>query len=45
MRDIAHFEVALRNSYDRVMRERWEGEHWLLDEGSPVLGPIVRTNK
>lgn len=25
MRDIAHFEVALRNAYDRVMRERWEG--------------------
>lgn len=25
MRDIAHFEVALRNAYDRVMRDRWEG--------------------
>lgn len=45
MRDIAHFEVALRNAYDRVMRERWEGGHWLLDEGSPVLRPIVRTSK
>lgn len=45
MRDIAHFEVALRNAYDRVMRERWEGEHWLFDEDSPVLRPIVRTSK
>ena len=45
MRDVAHFEVALRNAYDRVMRERWEGGHWLLDEGSPVLRPIVRVSK
>ena len=45
MRDVAHFEVALRNAYDRVLRERWEGDHWLLDEGSPVLRPIVRISK
>ena len=45
MRDIAHFEVALRNAYDRVMRDRWEGEHWLLDDSSPVLRPIVRMSK
>lgn len=45
MRDIAHFEVALRNAYDRVMRERWEDGHWLFDENSPVLRPIVRTSK
>lgn len=25
MRDISHFEVALRNAYDRVMNEAWEG--------------------
>ena len=45
MRDVSHFEVALRNAYDRVMGERWEGAHWLLDEGSPVLRPIVRMSK
>lgn len=45
MRDIAHFEVALRNSYDRMMCERWKGSHWLLDEQSPVLRPIIRVNK
>lgn len=43
-RDIAHFEVALRNAYDRVMRETW-GDGWLLDGTSPVQKPIVRTNK
>lgn len=45
MADIAHFEVALRNAYDRVMRERWNGGHWLLDDESPVLRPIIRTSK
>lgn len=45
MRDISHFEVALRNAYDRVMRERWEGWFWLFDENSPVLRPILRTSK
>lgn len=45
MRDVAHFEVALRNAYDRVMGERWGGAHWLLDDGSPVLRPIVRMSK
>ncbi len=45
MRDVAHFEVALRNAYDRVMGERWGGAHWLLDDSSPVLRPIVRMSK
>ena len=45
MRDVSHFEVALRNAYDRVMGERWSGAHWLLDDGSPVLRPIVRISK
>lgn len=27
------------------MRERWEGGHWLLDENSPVLRPIIRKSK
>lgn len=26
MREIAHFEVALRNAYNRVMLEHWGGE-------------------
>ncbi len=45
MRDVSHFEVALRNAYDRVMGECWGGAHWLLDDGSPVLRPIVRMSK
>ncbi|MFA5608448.1 MAG: hypothetical protein WDA07_14970 [Leucobacter sp.] len=44
MRDIAHVEVALRNAYDRVMCERWQGaQHWLFDPASPVLTPLWRT--
>lgn len=43
MRDIAHAEVALRNAYDRVMRQRWHGPaHWLLDPASPVTVPLWR---
>ena len=30
MRDISHFEVALRNAYDAVMRECWQGGHALV---------------
>ncbi|MCQ9385744.1 Abi family protein [Brevibacterium moorei] len=45
MRDIAHFEVALRNAYDRVMCERWPGEHWLFDPASPILAPLWRTRR
>ena len=41
MREICHFEIALRNAYDRVMRERWEGD-WLLDDGSPARVPLMR---
>jgi hypothetical protein len=42
-RDIAHFEVALRNAYDRAMTARWRGgTHWLLDPASPVLAPLGR---
>lgn len=37
MGDIAHFELTLRNAYDRVLTERFEGsEHWLFDANSPV---------
>ena len=37
MRDISHFEVALRNAYNDIMESRWDGEeHWLLDDASPA---------
>ena len=43
MRDISHFEVALRNAYDAVMRECWQGgTHWLLDDESPARRQVVR---
>ena len=43
MRNIAHFEVALRNAYDCALRDYWDcGAHWLLDDGSPVRRPIMR---
>ena len=46
MGDIAHFELALRNSYDRVLREHFDGSgHWLYDESSPVIRPIMRKIK
>ncbi len=46
MGDIAHFELALRNSYDRVLVERFIGdEHWLYDASSPVMRPIMRKSK
>ena len=46
MRDISHFEVALRNAYDRVMCEGWHGDaHWLLDDASPARRPVMRRSK
>lgn len=46
MGDIAHFELALRNAYNRVLVERFEsGEHWLFDVNSPVTRPIMRKSK
>lgn len=46
LRDISFFEVALRNSHDRCMTKRWNGEaHWLLDPLSPVRSPILRKSK
>lgn len=43
MRDISHFEVALRNAYNDVMESCWDGEgHWLLDDASPVRRPVMR---
>lgn len=46
MGDIAHFELALRNAYDRVLAKRFHGdEHWLFDVNSPVTRPIMRKSK
>ncbi len=46
MRDIAHVEIAVRNAYDRTMRQRWRGaQHWLLDPASPVQAPLWRTQR
>lgn len=46
MRDISHFEVALRNAYDRVLRESWNSNtHWLLDDASPVRRPVMRRSE
>ena len=46
MGDIAHFELALRNAYDRTLAERFNGsEHWLFDSNSPVTRPIMRMSK
>jgi hypothetical protein len=43
MRDIAHFEVALRNAYDAAFSTRWtDPNHWLLSPSSPVVMPIWR---
>ena len=45
MKDIAFFEVALRNAYDRAISSRWRGAaNWLSDDNSPVNMPIPRRN-
>lgn len=44
--DFSHFEVALRNAYDRTLCVNWNGrDHWLLDDSSPVRTPIMRLSK
>ena len=46
MRDISHFEVALRNVYDRTISESWDGtRHWLIDDDSPARRPVMRKSK
>ena len=43
MHDVAHIEVALRNTYNRVLSDSWPGSnHWLLDSVSPVRAPLIR---
>jgi hypothetical protein len=44
MHDVGHFEVALRNVYNETLTAGWRGSrHWLLDSGSPVNAPLMRT--
>lgn len=44
LRDLAHFEIALRNAYDRSITSRWSGTtHWLLDPRQRLFGPVWRT--
>lgn len=46
LKDIGYFEVALRNTYDRILRERWNGtDHWLFDPESPVNVRIPRRSR
>lgn len=46
MRDISHFEVALRNAYDTTFNQYWQGtDHWLLDHHSPVRAEIIRKKR
>lgn len=46
MRDISHFEIALRNAYDAAIQNQWRGsDHWLLDPESPAVTPIWRVKK
>lgn len=46
MRDIAHFEVALRNAYDAAISAAWPHQvHWLLHPESPAVMPIWRTKE
>ncbi|PCC37587.1 hypothetical protein CIK66_18510 [Brachybacterium alimentarium] len=46
MRDISHFEIAMRNAYDAAVGRSWPGsDHWLLDADSPAVTPIWRIKK
>ena len=43
LREAGHFEIALRNAYDRAVSSRWNGPtHWLLDADSPLQRPLWR---
>ncbi|MFD8782572.1 hypothetical protein [Kitasatospora sp. NPDC059599] len=44
LRDLAHFEVGLRNSYATALDGTWSGGgHWLQDPASPLRAPLMRT--
>lgn len=41
MRDISHFEIALRNTYDRAFNQRWPyNSHWLTHPENPAINPL-----
>jgi hypothetical protein len=44
MRDVGHFEIALRNAYDRALTQRRPtgARHWLFDPASAPLAPLWR---
>lgn len=45
LKDVSFFEVALRNTYDRVITStRCGTDHWLFDDASPVRRPVLRRN-
>jgi len=44
LRDAGHFEIALRNAYNRAISSRWNGSaNWLLDSAFPLRQPLWRT--
>lgn len=46
LRDLSHFEIALRNAYARALDATWTGEgHWLDDPASPLRAPLIRVRK
>lgn len=46
LRDLSHFEIALRNAYARALDTTWTGTgHWLDDPGSPLRAPLIRVRK
>ena len=45
-RDLAHFEIALRNAYDGAAGASWGGTgHWLLNGSTTVFKPLMRTRR
>lgn len=43
LRDLAHFEIGMRNAYDKAIANHWNGtDHWLFDDSSPARRPIMR---
>ncbi|MBF4138171.1 hypothetical protein [Streptomyces albidoflavus] len=46
LRDLGHFEVALRNAYATALDATWSGPgHWLDDPASPLRAPLLRTKR
>ncbi|MFG2387024.1 hypothetical protein [Streptomyces avermitilis] len=46
LRDLSHFEIALRNAYATALDATWNGtDHWLNDPVSPLRAPLIRVKK